>query len=65
MTKPKLHLDNHGVVDAERFVYLVNKEPGDYTALRYTLFEGMSLDDLCREATQAKIEADERMANNQ
>jgi len=61
----KTLIDNLGVVDAERFVYLVNKEPGDYTEFRYTLFEGMSLDDLCREATRAKIEADERMANNQ
>ena len=52
-----------GVVDAERFVYLVNKEHGDYTEFRHTLFEGMTLDDICREAAQAKIEADERMAN--
>jgi hypothetical protein len=52
-----------GVVDAERFVYLVNKEHGDYTKFRHTLFEGMSIDDICREATQAKIEADERIAN--
>lgn len=52
-----------GVVDAERFVFLVNKEPGDYTEFRHTLFEGMTLDDICRGATLAKIEADERMAN--
>ena len=49
-----------GVVDAERFVYLVNKEHDDYTEFRHTLFEGMTFDDICREAAQAKIEADER-----
>jgi hypothetical protein len=27
---------------------------------RHTLFAGMSLDDICQEAAQAKIEADER-----
>ena len=54
-----------GIVDAERFVFLVNKEPGNYTELRHTLFTGMSLDDMCREAAIAKIEADERTANNE
>jgi len=58
----KTLVDTFGVVDAERFVYLVNKEHGDYTEFRHTLFAGMSLDELCREAAQAKIEADERMA---
>jgi hypothetical protein len=53
-----------GVVDAERFVYLVNKEHGDYTEFRHTLFEGMTLDDICREAAQAKIEADKRTTSN-
>ena len=49
-----------GVVNAERFVYLVNKEQSDYTEFRHTLFEGMTLDNICREAAQAKKEADER-----
>jgi len=48
------------VVDAERFVYLINKEQCDYTEFRHTLFEGMTMDDICREAAQAKREADER-----
>ena len=55
-------IDTFGAVDAERFVYLVNKEHSDYTEFRHTLFTGMTLDDICREATQAKTEADERMA---
>ena len=53
-------IDRFGVVNAERFIYLVNKEPFDYTKFRHTLFEGMSHEDICREAKQAKIEADER-----
>jgi hypothetical protein len=47
-------IDTFGAVDAERFVYLVNKEQSDYTEFRHTLFTGMTLDDICREATQAK-----------
>jgi hypothetical protein len=31
-----------GLVDAERFVCLVNKEPFDYTKWRQNLFEGMT-----------------------
>ena len=57
----KTLIDSLGVVDAERFVYLVNKEHGNYTEFRHTLFDGMTFDDICREATQAKQEADERM----
>ena len=59
-TGMKTLIDGLGVVDAERFVFLVNKEHGDYTEFRHTLFDGMSLDDMCREASQAKQEADER-----
>ena len=44
---------------------LVDGECADYTEFRHTLFEGMSLDDICQEAAQAKIEADERTANNE
>jgi hypothetical protein len=31
-----------GLVDAERFVFLVNKEPFDYTKWRQNLFEEMT-----------------------
>ena len=31
-----------GLVDAERFIDLVNKEPFDYTKWRQNLFEGMT-----------------------
>ena len=57
-------IERFGVVDAERFICLINRDQCDYTEFRHTLFEGMSMDDICREAEQAKIEADERMANH-
>ena len=53
-------IDRFGVVDAERFIFLINKEQCNYTEFRHSLFEGMSMDDICREAEQAKLEADER-----
>ena len=59
-TGMKSLIERFGAVDAERFIYLINKEPFDYTQFRHTLFEGMSIDDICREAKQAKTEADER-----
>jgi hypothetical protein len=31
-----------GLVDAERFIFLVNKEPFDYTKWQQNLFEGMT-----------------------
>ena len=31
-----------GLVKAERFIFLVNKEPFDYTKWRQNLFEGMT-----------------------
>ena len=31
-----------GLVEAERFVFLVNKEPFDYTKWQSTLYEGMT-----------------------
>jgi len=31
-----------GLVNAERFIYLVNKEPFDYTKWQQNLFEGMT-----------------------
>ena len=38
----KVLIDNPGPVEAERFVYLVNKGTIDYTQWRQNLYEGMS-----------------------
>ena len=42
-TGMKVLIDNLGLVEAERFVYLMNKEPFDYTKWHSTLYEGMSV----------------------
>ena len=35
-------IEKLGLVEAERFVFLVNKEPFDYTKWQSTLYEGMT-----------------------
>ena len=42
--------DNLGLVEAERFVALIMREPFDYTEWRQNLYDGMTLDELCRKA---------------
>ena len=42
-TGMKILVDNLGIVEAERFIYLMNKERFDYTEWHGTLFEGMSV----------------------
>ncbi len=49
-----------GLVEAERFIYLVNKEPFDYTKFHHALFEGMTMDEICEVARAASEEVDER-----
>ena len=39
-----------GIVDAEKFISLINREKFDYTKWRQNLFEDMSLDDINKEA---------------
>jgi hypothetical protein len=43
---------NLGIVEAERFVALIQREPFDYTEWRQGLFEGMSLDTFLENARQ-------------
>ena len=57
-------IDRFGIVDAERFVYLMNKEPFDYTKWHHTLFEGMTLDEICEAASKASDEADKRAVSS-
>ena len=42
-TGMKVLIDNLGLVEAERFVCLLNKEPFDYTKRHSTLYEGMTI----------------------
>ena len=49
----KTLLDNLGMVDAERFISLILREPFDYTAWRTELQEeNLSLRDLSRQAME-------------
>lgn len=39
-----------GVVEAEKFISIINREKFDYTKWRQNLFEGMTLDEINEEA---------------
>ena len=39
-----------GMVETERFIALIQREPFDYTEWRQHLFEGLSGEDICRRA---------------
>jgi len=44
-------LSNHlGLVEAERFIALIIREPFDYTEWQRNLYNGMSLEELCKKA---------------
>ena len=53
-TGMKVLIDNLGLVEAERFVYLMNKEPFDYTKWHSTLYEGMSVREISCMAMQTR-----------
>ncbi|MEP7171459.1 MAG: hypothetical protein ABI855_18965 [Bacteroidota bacterium] len=43
-----------GMVDAERFIALIQREPFDYTIWQQQLFEGKSLRELSKSAMQER-----------
>ncbi|MCL1856365.1 MAG: hypothetical protein FWF84_01795 [Kiritimatiellaeota bacterium] len=43
---------NLGLVDAERFVMLIQKEPFDYTKWQENLFNDMSVEELSKRAAE-------------
>ena len=53
----KILVEHLGLVEAERFVYLMNREPFDYTEWHNTLFEGMSV----REISAVAMELQRKM----
>ena len=53
-TGMKVLMDHMGLVEAERFVYLMNKEPFDYTKWHTTLYEGMSVREISDMAMQSR-----------
>jgi hypothetical protein len=44
-------MENMGLVEAERFIMLIKKEPFDYTQWQENLFEDMSIEEISRKAT--------------
>jgi len=47
-------IEKLGLVEAERFVFLVNKEPFDYTKWQSTLYEGMSVREISAMAMEGR-----------
>lgn len=52
----KILFENMDIVDAERFITLINRERGDYTEWRKNLFNGMSIDDIINEGRKYAVE---------
>ena len=48
----KCLIDNFGIVDAERFISLIIKEPFDYTEWQENLYEDLSVEDLSKKAME-------------
>lgn len=48
----KCLIDNFGIVDAERFISLIIKEPFDYTKWQESLYEEMSVKELSNKAME-------------
>ena len=46
----KCLIDNFGIVDAERFISLIIREPFDYTRWQENLYEGMTIEELSEKA---------------
>ena len=44
-------MDNLGLVEAERFIMLIQKELFDYTKWQENLFEDMSIEEISQKAT--------------
>ena len=45
-------LEKLGMVDAERFISLIIREPFDYTKWRADLFDGMNVEQLAQKANE-------------
>ena len=43
-------MDKLGLVEAERFIMLIQKEPFDYTQWQENLFENMSIEEIAQKA---------------
>ena len=46
----KVLMDNLGLVEAERFIMLIQREPFDYTKWQENLFEDLSIEEISQKA---------------
>jgi hypothetical protein len=60
----KLLIEHLGLVEAERFIYLTQKEKFDYTEWHGTLYEGMSIRELSSMAMKRLREKETRNNEN-
>ena len=51
----KILMDNLGMVEAERFIMLIQREPFDYTKWQENLFEDMSLEEISERAAELRL----------
>ena len=51
----QLLMDNLGLVEAERFIMLIQKETFDYTIWQENLFEDMSIDEINKKAQEYRL----------
>ncbi|MDR0835773.1 MAG: hypothetical protein LBN11_04225 [Tannerella sp.] len=49
-------LSSLGMVDAERFIMLIQQEPFDYTKWQENLFEDMSIEEISRKAANFRAQ---------
>jgi hypothetical protein len=57
----EINTKNLGMVEAERFIMLIQKEPFDYTQWQENLFENMSVEEISKKAADYR-KANERKA---
>jgi hypothetical protein len=63
LTGMDILVERLGLVDAERFIYLVNKEPFDYTKWSQNLFEGMTGREISAAAMELRRKTKETKSN--
>ena len=51
----KLLLDNLGMVEAERFIMLIQRESFDYTKWQEDLFEDMSIEEISEKSAEFRL----------
>ena len=59
----KILSDHLGLVEAERFVAIMMREPFDYTEWRQTLCEGMSISEISKNAMDYQKELNSQALN--